>query len=109
MEGITTLLSQQRLPEGSHYSRMMAIGLLSVLETARGQQDSPDNQTLVKQAVGLCDDLNLPSERVEKDLNLFASNSERMEQAVELMEETLASDRKKREKRQEEAAQDTSS
>ena len=32
MEGITTLLSQQRLPEGSHYSRMMAIGLLSVLE-----------------------------------------------------------------------------
>ena len=109
MEGITTLLSQQRLPEGSHYSRMMAIGLLSVLETARGQQDSPDNQTLVKQAVGLCDDLNLPSERVEKDLNLFASNSERMEQAVELMEETLASDRKKREKRQEEAAQDTAS
>ena len=109
MEGITTLLSQQRLPEGSHYSRMMAIGLLSVLETARGQQDSPDNQTLVKQAVGLCDDLNLPSERVEKDLNLFASNSERMEQAVALMESTLASDRKKREKRQEEAAQDTSS
>ena len=108
MEGITTLLSQQRLPEGSHYSRMMAIGLLSVLETARGQQDSPDNQTLVKQAVGLCDDLNLPSERVEKDLNLFASNSERMEQAVELMEETLSSDRKTG-KTSEEAARDTSS
>lgn len=109
MEGVTTLLSQQRLPDGSHYSRMMAIGLLSVLETARGNQDSPDDQTLVKQAVDLCEDLNLPSERVEKDLNLFASNSERMEQAVELMEETLASDRKKREKRQEEAVQDTSS
>ena len=108
MEGVTTLLSQQRLPDGSHYSRMMAIGLLSVLETARGNQNSPDDQTLVKQAVDLCEDLNLPSERVEKDMNLFASNSERMEQAVELMEETLASDRKKREKRQEEAAQDTS-
>ena len=109
MEGVTALLSEQRLPEGSHYSRMMAIGLLSVLETARGNQDSPDDQTLVKQAVDLCEDLNLPSERVEKDLNLFASNSERMEQAVELMEETLASDRKKREQRQDAAAQDTSS
>ena len=103
------MLSEQRLPEGSHYSRMMAIGLLSVLETARGNQDSPDDQTLVKQAVDLCEDLNLPSERVEKDLNLFASNSERMEQAVELMEETRASDRRKREKRQDEAAQGTSS
>ena len=109
MEGVTALLSQQRLPDGSHYSRMMAIGLLSVLESARGSQDSPDDQALVKQAVDLCADLNLPAERVEKDLNLFASNSERMKQAVELMEETLASDRRKREQRQDAAAQDTSS
>jgi photosystem II biogenesis protein Psp29 len=109
MEGVTALLSEQRLPEGSHYSRMMAIGLLSVLESARGSQDSPDDEALVKQAVGLCSDLNLPAERVEKDLTLFASNSERMEQAVELMEETLASDRRKREQRQDAAAQDTSS
>jgi photosystem II biogenesis protein Psp29 len=109
MEGVTALLSEQRLPEGSHYSRLMAIGLLSVLQSARGSQDSPDDAALVKQAVGLCADLNLPSERVEKDLTLFASNSERMEQAVELMEETLASDRRKREQRQDAAAQDTSS
>ena len=109
MEGVMALLSQQRLPDGSHYSRMMAIGLLSVLESARGSQDSPDDQALVKQAVDLCADLNLPAERVEKDLNLFASNSERMKQAVELMEETLASDRRKREQRQDAAAQDTSS
>lgn len=109
MEGVTALLSEQRLPEGSHYSRLMAIGLLSVLQSARGSQDSPDDAALVKQAVGLCADLNLPAERVEKDLTLFASNSERMEQAVELMEETLASDRRKREQRQDAAAQDTSS
>ena len=109
MEGITTLLSQQRLPEGSHYSRMMAIGLLTMLETARGNQDTPDDKTLIQQAVDLCTQLNLPSDRVEKDLNLFATNSERMEQAVELMEETLASDRRKREQRQGEKAEATSS
>jgi Thylakoid formation protein. len=38
MEGITTMLAEQRLPEGSHYSRMMAIGLLTVLKTARGKK-----------------------------------------------------------------------
>ena len=109
MQGITALLSEQRLPEGSHYSRMMAIGLLTMLETARGNQDTPDDKTLIQQAVDLCTQLNLPSDRVEKDLNLFATNSERMEQAVELMEETLASDRRKREQRQGEKAEATSS
>ena len=44
-------------------------------------------------------DLGLPAERVEKDLTVFSSNSERMEQAVELMQETLAADRRKKEKR----------
>ena len=51
----------------------------------------------------------MPSARVEKDLNLFRSNSERMQQAVELMEETLAAERRKREQRDAEAAQKTSS
>ena len=88
---------------------MMAIGLLTMLETARGNQDTPDDKTLIQQAVDLCTQLNLPSDRVEKDLNLFATNSERMEQAVELMEETLASDRRKREQRQGEKAEATSS
>ena len=105
MEGVTTLLSQQRMPDGSHYSRMMAIGLLTVLETAGGNQDSPDDQTLVKQAVDLCEDLNLPSERVEKDLSQFAANSERMSQAVELLKETIASERRKKEQRLAEKAQ----
>ena len=38
---------------------------------------------------------------------MFSSNSERMEQAVELMQETLAADRRKKEKRLAEAAEST--
>ena len=45
----------------------------------------------------------LPAERVEKDLTVFSSNCERMEQAVELMQETLAAERRKKEKRLAEA------
>ena len=36
---------------------------------------------------------------MDKDINLFLTSRERMAQAVELMEETLASERKKREQR----------
>ncbi len=47
--------------------------------------------------------------RVEKDLTLFGSNSERMDQAVELVEETIAAEKRKKERRLEEQAQRTSS
>jgi hypothetical protein len=42
---------------------------------------------------------------VEKDLSLFASNSERMTMAVELVQETIAAERRKKERRQAEQAQ----
>ena len=42
---------------------------------------------------------------VEKDLTLFGYNSERMDQAVELVEETIAAEKRKKERRLEEQAQ----
>ena len=50
----------------------------------------------------------MPSDRVEKDLTLFGSNSERMEQAVELVEETIAAEKRKKERRLAEQAQRSS-
>ena len=58
-----------------------------------------------KKAVEISKEIGMPEARVEKDLGIFASNSERMEQAVELMEETLAADRRKKERRLAEAAE----
>jgi hypothetical protein len=40
-------------------------------------------------------------DRLDKDLNLYATNLEKMAQAVELMEETVAADRRRRERREE--------
>ena len=94
-----------RLPEKAHYSRLMAVGLLTLLEASNGEAKGDEAEKLRKRAVELAKEMGLPGERVEKDLGVFASNSERMEQAVELMEETLAAERRKKERRLAEAAE----
>lgn len=84
-----------------HYSRLMAVGLLSLLEQAQGA-DGMDPSTLRTYAHDLGGAMGLLRDRLDKDLNLYASNLEKMAQAVELMEETVAAERRKRE-RQEQA------
>ena len=98
-------IKEFRLPEQSHYSRLMAVGLLALLEAAHGELKGEDAAELRKKAVEISKEIGMPEERVEKDLGIFASSSERMQQAVELMEETLASERRKKEKRMAEAAE----
>ncbi len=89
--------------ETFHYSRLMAVGLLSVLSAAKGEEAS-DPQQLSKKAHELCDAIGFSKARVEKDLNLYNSNLEKMAQAVEMMEETLASERRKLERQKSESA-----
>lgn len=83
-----------------HYSRLMAVGLLSLLEKARGA-DAMDPQELRGYAHDLGEVMGLMKDRLDKDLNLYATNLEKMAQAVELMEETVAADRRRRERREE--------
>jgi hypothetical protein len=42
--------------------------------------------------------MGLLKDRLDKDLSLYAGNLEKMSQAVELMEETLAAERRRRER-----------
>jgi hypothetical protein len=44
--------------------------------------------------------MGLLRDRVDKDLTLYVTNLEKMAQAVELMEETIAADRRRRERQQ---------
>ncbi len=48
--------------------------------------------------------MGLIKDRVDKDLGLYASNIEKMSQAVELMEETVAAERRRRERAAESSA-----
>ena len=82
-----------------HYSRLMAVGLLALLEQARGS-DSMDPKALRQFAHDTAESMGLMRDRVDKDLALYASNLEKLAQAVELMEETVAAERRRNERRQ---------
>ena len=80
------------------YSRLFAIGLFTLLQTA--------DPTLIKDEVKrtealkqVCSQLNLPQEKLQKDLELYSSNLEKMIQAQIVMEDLIKADRKKREER----------
>ena len=98
-EPLARALAEIRRPD-FHYSRLMAVGLLSLLEQARGA-DAMDPQELRRYAHEVGEAMGLMKDRLDKDLNLYATNLEKMAQAVELMEETVAADRRRRERREE--------
>lgn len=83
--------------ESFHYSRLMAVGLLSLLSAAQGGEPSdPDQLKTLAHQIG--EQLGLSKPRLDKDLSLYSTNLEKMAQAVELIEETLAAERRKRER-----------
>ena len=81
-----------------HYSRLMAVGLLTLLEEARGR-DSMDPKALRQFAHDTAESMGLLRDRVDKDLGLYTNNLEKLAQAVELMEETVAAERRRNERR----------
>ena len=95
-EPLATALASIQRPD-FHYSRLMGVGLLSLLEQAQGA-DGMDPATLRSYAHDLGEAMGLLRERLDKDLSLYAGNLEKLAQAVELMEETLAAERRKRER-----------
>jgi len=81
------------------YSRLFAIGLFTLFETADAEaiKNETQREELLKQA---CTALRLPQDKVQKDLELYRSNLEKMTQAQIVMADMLAAERKKREQRQ---------
>ncbi len=85
------------------YSRIFAIGLLSILELANPEMLKDEKQrTPVLEKISAA--LNLPAEKIAKDLELYASNLEKMTQARQVMQDILAAEKKKREQREKEKA-----
>ncbi|MFM1799911.1 MAG: hypothetical protein RLZZ117_2189 [Cyanobacteriota bacterium] len=97
-ELLQTALANVRRPD-FHYSRLMAVGLLTLLEEAKGS-DSMDPKALRQFAHDTAEAMGLLRDRVDKDLGLYANNLEKLAQAVELMEETVAAERRRNERRQ---------
>ena len=79
---------------GKTYSRLISIGLLAFLQEGTGQE-STDLARLINKTIEVADKAGLKKERVEKDLNLYKSNIDKLEQAYELMKEAIERQNKK--------------
>jgi photosystem II biogenesis protein Psp29 len=89
------------------YSRLFAIGLYTIFEKADLEllKDKEKSNQVFDTLAG---SLNLPEEKMKKDLDLYRSNLDKMDQLLKVMADMLEASRKQREKRaQEKQAQET--
>lgn len=83
------------------YSRLFAIGLYTLMaETDSELLKEEKKRQEIFQKLG--EIFHLPAEKMQKDLDLYRSNLEKMTQILTVLEETLEASRKKREKKEEE-------
>lgn len=86
------------------YSRLFAIGLYAFLESVSPElitEAEKRQETLDK----ICGPLNLPVEKMAKDLTVFQENLEKLAQARQVLEDAIAASRKQRERREAEKAE----
>jgi photosystem II biogenesis protein Psp29 len=98
--GLDTLMGQVRAIATNpkfKYSRLFAVGVFTLLEIALPEvmADSDRRQELITQ---IGNTLQISSERLVKDLDLYRSNLEKVQQNRQMMEDMVEAERKKREK-----------
>ncbi|ELS01070.1 photosystem II biogenesis protein Psp29 [Xenococcus sp. PCC 7305] len=83
------------------YSRPFGIGLYTLLEEADAKllEDSDKRNEIFE---NIAKTLSLPGDKMKKDLELYRSNLEKMEQVLKAIEDALQASRKQREKRAQE-------
>ena len=96
IEGLIDFLSKENLElkDGVSYERLMAIGLYQIIVESKLAHDP---EQILKHIFEISDKIQLPKERVEKDIKIYISNIERLNQAVELMKEATLSEQRKKE------------
>jgi len=98
-EELTKVLQEIKNNSRFKYSRLFIIGLYTILETANPDLVTDDKKR-EEVLQNCCQGLGLPKEKVDKDLDLYRSNLEKMEQARSVLEDAVKADRKQRERRQ---------
>ncbi|BAZ15109.1 Thf1-like protein [Calothrix sp. NIES-4071] len=80
------------------YSRLFAIGIFSLLE-ASDPEVVKDEKRRTEALNSIAKGLNISDDKLNKDLELYRSNLDKMTQAMAVMADMLQADRKKREER----------
>ncbi len=89
----------QPLVDGTtKYSRLLGVGLYTILEACDQEliKDKDKRSDLLK---SICDPLKLPFDKLDKDLDLYRGNLEKLAMAQETMKDILEAERKQREQR----------
>jgi photosystem II biogenesis protein Psp29 len=85
------------------YSRLLAVGIFTLLELSDPElvkDEKRRNEALKTIAAGL----KLSDEKLNKDLELYRSNLDKIAQALIVMADVLSADRKKREQRKQQSS-----
>ena len=100
-ENIVDALNSIAANSNFKYSRPFAIGLYTLLEEADSQLlEDKDKRNEIFEMIA--ETLTLPGEKMKKDLDLYRSNLEKMDQVLKAIEDALEASRKQREKRAQE-------
>ncbi len=84
------------------YNRLFAIGLFSLLELSDPELVKDEKQ-LTEALKAIAAGLHLSDDKLNKDLELYRSNLDKMAQALLVMADMLSADRKKREQRKQQS------
>ena len=79
------------------YSRQFAIGLFTLIQKSNAEIVK-DEAKLIELIQSLSDKLNLPVEKLKKDLELYRSNLEKMNQMLKMLADVLEASKKKQQK-----------
>ncbi|WP_341524624.1 photosystem II biogenesis protein Psp29 [Nostoc sp. UHCC 0302] len=84
------------------YNRLFAIGLFSLLELSSPEVVKDEKQR-TEALKAIASGLHLSEDKLNKDLELYRSNLDKMAQALVVMTDMLSADRKKREQRKQQS------
>lgn len=99
-EGLKGQLAHVATREKFKYSRPFGIGLYTLVESVAPDDTLKDKDTVEPLFKSFSDSLHISSDKLQKDLELYRSNLEKMAQAQAVMQDILAAERKKREERE---------
>ncbi len=85
------------------YSRLFAIGVFTLLELTDPELVKDEKQR-VEALKQISEALHVPEDKLNKDLELYRANLEKMEQALITLADILSADRKKRQQREQQQA-----
>ena len=82
----------------TYYSRIFTLGIYKIISLANDFKEDEDIKK-IEILKNIANKLNLPLNRIEKDITIYKSNLNKFEQAKELLKETIRADREKRKKK----------